>query len=88
MTFLEWGYGLGKKEIIFIIHDYIKANTKAYLFLNGTPGNDWCREFLKRHPEISIGKPQALHICKAKASTPKIINHWFINIHEANFRGK
>ena len=62
------------------IHGYLKSNKKAYLFSSGSPGDDWWKGFLERYPEISLRKPQALQICRAKASTPETINHWFIDI--------
>ena len=32
---------------------------------------------MKRHPELSKRKPQALQMVKAKAATPEVVNHWF-----------
>lgn len=80
LVFAEWGYGLGKKEIFSVISDYIKNKKKAYLFPKGVPGEDWWKGFLRRNPSISFSKPQALQICRAKAVTAKIINHWFMNV--------
>ena len=71
--------GLGKKEII---SDYLKSQKKEHLFKNGIPGDDWWYNFMKRHPEISIRKPQALQLCRAKASSPEIIDRSFFNILE------
>ncbi len=35
LVFSEWGYGLGKKEIMSVIHDYLKSKKK-------TPFSTWC----------------------------------------------
>ena len=80
LIFSEWGYGLGKKEILSIIHDYLVTNKKTHLFPKGVPNDDWWNGFMKRHPQLSLRKAQALQICRAKASTPEIINHWFMNV--------
>ena len=32
---------------------------------------------MKRHPELSKRKPQALQMVRAKAATPEVVNHWF-----------
>ena len=78
LIFSEWGYGLGKKEILSIIHDYLVTNKKTHP--KGVPNDDWWNGFMKRHPQLSLRKAQALQICRAKASTPEIINHWFMNV--------
>ena len=77
IIFSEWGgggggmYGLGEKDIISVVADYLKSQ-KEHLFKNGIPGDDWWYKFMKLHPEISIRKPQALQLCRAKASRPLI----------------
>ena len=32
---------------------------------------------MKRHPEVSRRKPQALQMVRAKAATHEVVNHWF-----------
>ena len=71
IIFSEWGYGLGKKEIISVVAD---------LFKDGVPGDDWWYAFLSRHPNLSVRKPQALQISRAKASNNETIDYWFYNI--------
>ena len=71
LVFAEWGYGLGKKEILTVISDYVKSRKKAHLFPKGVPGEDWWRGFMLRHPSLSL---------RAKAVTPEIINHWFMDV--------
>ena len=80
IIFSEWGYRLGKKEIISVVHDYLKNNNKSHLFPGGVPGDDWWRGFLKRNSQLSLRKPQALQIARAQSSTQEVIDHWFNNI--------
>ena len=61
--FSEWGFGLTKMDIISVV--------------DGVPGDDWWRLFMKRHPELTKRKPQALQMVRSKAATPEVINHWF-----------
>ena len=56
LIFSEWGYGLGKKEILSIIHDYLVTNKKNHLFPEGIPNDDWWNGFMKRHPQLSLRK--------------------------------
>ena len=76
IIFSEWGYGIGKKEVISIVAN-CKSNKKASIFPNGLPGKRWHSGFLKRNPQIAMRKPQSLQIARAKAGSPEIIDHWF-----------
>ena len=76
LIFGDWGYGIGKKEVLGVVGDYCKWN-KIDVFPSGVPKIEWWRGFLRRHPELSLRKPQALQISRAKAATPQVIDQWF-----------
>ena len=80
LIFSEWGYGLGKKEVMSVIHDYLQLKKKTYLFLNGIPGEDWWLGFLRRNPQLSLRKPQSLQIARAVSSTSDVVSHWFTSV--------
>lgn len=80
LMFSEWGYGLGKKEVMSVIHDYLKVKKKTYLFPNGIPGEDWWLGFLRRNPQLSLRKPQSLQIARAVSSTSDVVSHWFTSV--------
>ena len=44
------------------------------------PGQRWWTGFLKRHPMLSVRKPQALQISRVRAAQPEVINHWFFAV--------
>ena len=75
--FSEWGFGLTKMDIISVVADYFRHTKKPNPFKDGVPGDDWWRLFMKRHPELTKRKPQALQMVRAKVATPEVINHWF-----------
>ena len=60
-----------------VVSDYFKQSKKPNPFKNGAPGEDWWVRFMKRHPELSKRKPQALQMVRARAATPEVVNHWF-----------
>ena len=80
LIFSEWGYGLGKKEVLSVIHDYLKSKKKTHLFPNGIPGEAWWLGFLKRNPQLSLRKPQSLQIARAVSSTSDVVSHWFTDV--------
>ena len=68
--------------MISVVRDYCKHNKKDHLFPNGTPGEEWWRGFIKRHPQLALRKPQSLQLSRAKAACPETIDHWFFKILE------
>ena len=76
--FAEWGFGLTKIDIINVIAEYLKNSRKNNPFKDGVPGEDWWRLFMKRHPELTKRKPQALQMVRAKAATQEVVDHWFL----------
>ena len=77
--FSQWGFGLTKMDIISVVADYFQHTKKPNPFKDGVPGDDWWCLFMKRHPELTKRKPQALQMVRAKAATPHVINHWFLD---------
>ena len=57
LIFGDWGYGIGKKEVLGVVGDYCKSN-KIDVFPSGrVPKIEWWRGFLRRHPDLSLRKP-------------------------------
>ena len=75
--FAEWGFGLTKPDIVNVVADYFQHIKRPNPFRDGVPGDDWWRLFMKRHPELTKRKPQALQMVRAKAATPEVIDRWF-----------
>ena len=42
--------------------------------------DDWWYAFLSRHPNLSVRKPQAMQLSRAKAANNETIDYWFLNI--------
>lgn len=69
------GYPLSRREVISL------ANNSAVLLQkrgsNSKVGKRWFEGFLKRWPELKIGRPQKLSLKRAKASSEEIVNNYF-----------
>lgn len=51
----NWGYPLDCTELRFYVKMYLDRNKRVVSqFKKNLPGIDWCRTFLKRHPDISL----------------------------------
>jgi len=49
------GFPLGENDLKLIVTDYLtKIGKKVKKFKNNIPGTDWAKQFLKRHPELSV----------------------------------
>ena len=53
IMFAEWGFGLGKREVIKLVSDYCLSVKRQNPFHKDVPGKDWWRGFLRRHPQLS-----------------------------------
>jgi hypothetical protein len=48
-------FPFGENDLKLIVKDYLtKIGKKAKKFKNNIPGTDWAKQFLKRHPELSV----------------------------------
>ena len=82
ILFAEWGFGIGKEEVLGVVGEFCKKTKRKVPFINGIPGDDWWRGFLKRHPNLSRRKPQQLQLVRARATTRELVNHWFKDVLE------
>ena len=79
ITFADWGFGLGRREVEGVIISYLESNKRKNPFVNNSPGSDWCG-FLKGYPRLVKRKPQKLPVVRAKAANSEVLNHWFNTI--------
>ena len=77
ILFAEWGFWMGKNEVLRMVSDYC-SNTKQHnLFHKGTPSSDWWKGSLKQHPQLIRRKPQPLQLVRARASRREVVKHYF-----------
>lgn len=50
------GHGLSRREILVLTGEFIQEENINTRWMNGIPGFDWLRSFLKRHPEAMARK--------------------------------
>lgn len=67
-TLAKWGFGLGRKEIMDLVGQYVNGNKWETPFKDGIPGEDWFLNFKRRH-NLSIRKPETLEYARKKAAT-------------------
>ena len=75
----EWRFGLTKDDVVNVVAGYFRHTKQHNPFRNGVPGIDWWNLFMKRHPELSKRKPQALQMIRARAAISKVVDHWFFS---------
>ena len=73
----SWGLGLIKDELLDLVADYVKTCKIDTPFVEGRPGSDWYQGFLRRHPTLSLRKPEQLTSSRAKATKKEIVDQWF-----------
>lgn len=50
------GHGLSRREILVLTGEFIREENIKTRWINGIPGFDWLRSFLKRHPQVMARK--------------------------------
>lgn len=71
------GFGLSKRQFLAKTGGVVKQLKLKTSFRDGIPGKDWFLNLKKRHPEISIKKPQKLSVTRAKSMNKQVIDEYF-----------
>ncbi|KAG5889833.1 hypothetical protein JTB14_023158 [Gonioctena quinquepunctata] len=74
-------FPLKKNEIIETVEKIAKDLGKSHLFKDGKPGQKWYKNFLKRHPEISLREAETVNRARA-IITEQYIRTWFRDLKE------
>lgn len=75
------GAPVTKSELLDNVQKYVKTIEKETPFTDNRPSRHWWERFRKRHPELSIRKPQQLSASRA-AVTQQDLQDWFKNNQE------
>lgn len=64
--------------------DYAEANHISHRFNKSTKleGPDWLELFMKRHPNISLRKPEAISLSRVSSFNESNIKHFFENLND------
>ena len=73
----EYGYPCDKNELQELVKTYVEMKDIKTPFKNNRPGDDWYFDFLKRHPRLSIKKPEHLQKLRKDARKPDIIYEFY-----------
>ena len=74
------GFGLDRIMVGRVVRDYLAAQKRENPFKEGVPGKKWWQGFLKRWPSLSERRPQHFPTVRAQASTPEVMNQYFLNV--------
>lgn len=77
-------YGLRWVDIRHLCFQLVLANSLAHAFNIGkeVAGKKWLRGFLKRHPELSLRRPEGLSLNRTKSFNPESVASFFFDIYE------
>lgn len=67
------GYPCDKEELFNLVGQYAEQSNLKTRFKNNKPGEEWYRAFMKRHPTLSLKKPEHLQKLRKDARKPDII---------------
>lgn len=73
-------YGLTRKGLCELAHQYAEKNNIAHPFTNGIAGPQWYYNFMKRHPELSLRAPEPTSIARARGFNRPQVQRFFENL--------
>lgn len=71
------GLPCDKAELRKLVGEYVIAKDLKTPFKDGIPGEDWYYLFMRRHPELSLKKPEHLQKLRKDARKPEIVYDFF-----------
>lgn len=78
----EFGFPLTGTDIRMVVHTYLQKTGRVMeKFANNIPGEDWCRGFLKQHPNVSMRTAPNIKSDCARI-TEEDINNYIANLEE------
>lgn len=89
LTSAKLYFGLTTVDLRKLAYEFAVANNIKYpSSWNNTKqaGVDWCRDIMKRHPEISIRVPEATSLTRAMNFNKPNVNKFFENLKNLNER--
>lgn len=71
------GIPCNKEDVKDIVEEYVKLENLSTPFPAGRPGDDWYYSFIKRHPTLSVKKPELLQKCRKDARDPFVVYEFY-----------
>uniref|UniRef100_A0A8W8MK70 DUF7869 domain-containing protein n=1 Tax=Magallana gigas TaxID=29159 RepID=A0A8W8MK70_MAGGI len=66
-----------KRALLFVVAIVKESGRKTLFNLENGPSDKWCRQFFKRHPDISEIVPEVLDKSRARMSSWTVMNQYF-----------
>lgn len=73
----KMGLPCDKSELRQLVGEYVNAKALKTPFKDGIPGEDWYYAFMKRHPNLSLKKPEHLQKLRKDARKPDVIYQFY-----------
>ena len=77
---LDMGYGLTIEDIKVVAYRIAAGSGRSHLFKEGSAGRDWYEGFLRRHPQLSLRKPEALSYARAKNDNAQVVEDFYAKL--------
>ncbi|CAB3224863.1 unnamed protein product [Arctia plantaginis] len=76
-TRAQMGQLCQKEELKLLVKQYVESKQLKTPFTDNKPGDDWYLSFMKRHPELSLKKPEHLQKARVDARKPYIVYDFY-----------
>lgn len=73
----KYGYGFTKQELLILVKEYCELNGNDF-----GPGREWYEGFMRRHPELSVRKGEAMSSQRLRGADPFTIKNWYEKLND------
>ena len=73
-------YGITTEKLSHLAFEFAERQRVKHPFKNGRAGPDWVAGFLRRHPEISVRKPESISLARLEGVNKKNVQKFYDNI--------
>ena len=73
-------YGITTEKLAALAYEFAERQGIEHPFKNGRAGPDWIAGFLRRHPEISVRKPESISLARLEGVNKQNMQNFYENI--------
>ena len=77
---LDMGCGLTIEDIKVVAYCIVAGSGRSHPFKEVSAGCDWYEGFVRRHPQLSLRKPEALLYARAKNANAKVVEDFYAKL--------
>ena len=77
----DLGFPQKREDMKVIVETFLSSHNRKNPFKDGKPGNDFCRQFEMRHPELGRQIPELITAARQRGLSKDVLDEFFDKYH-------